>query len=246
MATYDAIGNGYAATRQPDPRIAARLLAALGGAESVVNVGAGAGSYEPPSTVVAVEPSPVMVAQRGPGAAPAVLGVAERLPLRDGAVDAAMAVLTIHHWQDVAGGLAELARVARRRVVILTWDHACTRRFWLFADYVPAAAEYDRAHAVRMDLVAAAFGRVRVEPLPVPADCADGFAGAFWRRPQHYLRAEVRRGMSVFAQLGEEAVREGLTRLEADLADGTWQRRYQRLTELDELDLGYRIVVADL
>ena len=130
-AAYDAIGRTYAATRVPDPRIAARLHAALGDAASVVNVGAGTGAYEPPQTVLAVEPSAVMLAQREPGAAPAVQASAEALPLADASVDAALAVLTIHHWRDLEAGIAELRRVARRRVVVLTWDKDVTSDFWL-------------------------------------------------------------------------------------------------------------------
>ncbi len=246
MTKYDTIGRTYAKTRRPDPRIADRLQAALDGAKTVVNIGAGSGSYEPASTVLAVEPSVVMVTQRPAGAAPAVLAVAERLPLRDSSIEAVMAVLTVHHWHDVTAGLAELARVAQRKVVILTWDPSVTASFWLFADYLPEAAVHDQTHAVAMETLTAAFSRARVETLDVPADCTDGFAGAFWRRPHSYLEPQVRAGMSVLAQVGEVALREGLADLERDLRSGAWYSPYRHLTELSELDVGYRLVVADV
>ena len=246
VTTYDAIGTGYATTRRPDPRLAARLHAALAGSESVVNVGAGAGSYEPTSTVLAVEPSGVMIAQRPPGSAPVVRAVAEQLPLRRSAVDAAMAVLTVHHWHDVESGLAELTRVARRRVVILTWDPAVTSQFWLFADYLPEAAAFDQAHSVPLAVLTASLPGARVEPLPIPADCTDGFAAAFWRRPQMYLQPDVRAGISVLARLGEAALTEGLAALARDLETGAWAARHRHLLALPELDVGYRLVVADV
>ena len=136
---YDEIGRSYTVTRRPDPRIARAIDTALGDARSVVNVGAGAGSYEPSHLrVTAVEPSPAMIRQRPSAAAPVVRAVAEHLPFADTSFDAALAVLTLHHWTDRAGGLAELARVARRRVVILTWDPSCRDLFWLTTEYFPA------------------------------------------------------------------------------------------------------------
>jgi SAM-dependent methyltransferase len=234
---YDRIGRGYAVTRRPDPRIAAAVRSALGDAASVVNVGAGAGSYEPVDLrVVAVEPAPAMIAQRSAGAAPAVRGVAEHLPFADGAFDAALAVLTVHHWTDRARGLAELARVARRRVVVLTWDPACPGPFWII-EYVPGILD--------LDVLARALGEIDARPLPVPADCVDGFLGAFWRRPEAYLDPAVRGAISGFAQLGEEAVAPGLARLDADLRSGCWDARFGHLRRLDSLDLGYRLVVAE-
>ncbi len=243
---YDTIGRTYARGRRPDPRIAARLTAALGDAQSVVNVGAGAGSYEPTDRrVVAVEPSRVMLAQRPPGAASAVRARAEALPFPDRSFDAAMAVLTVHHWTDRPRGLAECARVARRRVVLLTWDPAA-EPFWLLRDYFPQFVEVDRAVFPALAEYAEAFGpgaRVEVAPVPVPRDCADGFLGAYWARPAAYLDPEVRAGISSFARPGAEA---GLARLRADLAAGAWHSRNGHLLAADALDLGYRLVVADL
>jgi len=243
-AIYDTIGRGYARQRRPDPRIAASLKAALGSARSVLNVGAGAGSYEPPDrAVVAVEPSAVMLAQRSLQAAPAVQAKAEALPFRDRAFDAVMAVLTLHHWADRERGLAECARVARQRVVLLTWDPAADS-FWLLQDYLPTFMEIDRRQFPPLSAYREAFGlgiRVEVEAVPVPKDCVDGFLGAYWARPEAYLDPHVRAGISSFVQPGAE---EGLKRLAADLASGAWHARHGHLLAADSLDIGYRLVVA--
>ena len=245
MAIYDTLGATYTATRSPDPRVAARIAAALGDASSVADIGAGAGSYEPPTTVVAVEPSATMIAQRPAGAAPAVRGVAESLPLADGCVDAAMAILTIHHWTDLDAGLAELRRIARRRIVILTWDQTVCRDFWLLREYLPEAIAIDDARAVPLDRLTSAL-TARAEVVPVPHDCTDGFLAAYWRRPEAYLDPLVRAGASGLAQTGEAVLRPGVDRLAADLASGAWHEQHADLVDLDELDTGYRLVVADL
>ncbi|MGW0183133.1 methyltransferase domain-containing protein [Nocardia sp. NPDC003345] len=213
----------------------------------MVNVGAGTGAYEPPQTVLAVEPSTVMLAQRPAAAAPAIRAVAEALPVATGAADAALAVLTVHHWQQLDRGLDEMARIARRRIVILTWDHTVMREFWLLRDYLPAAAATDAALAVPLDrLVTLLPGTVGVHPVPVPADCLDGFGAAYWRRPAAYLDPEVRAGMSMLALTPPDAVAAGLDRLRADLADGVWHARNRELLTRTEWDAGYRLVVADL
>lgn len=242
---YDSVGFGYGATRHTDPHVARHIAAAVGDAASVANIGAGAGSYEPATTAVAVEPSAVMTSQRPPGSAPAVLGTAEAIPLADDSVDAAMAILTVHHWTDLAAGISELKRIARRRIVIFTWDAEVTRDFWLFRDYLPEAAGIDAELAVPLDRLAAMLGEPEIQTVPVPHDCADGFAAAFWRRPHAYLEPAVRAGMSLFARAGEQAVRAGLSRLAEDLASGRWGARHAELCDLDELDLGYRLLVVD-
>ncbi|MBE1486701.1 class I SAM-dependent methyltransferase [Plantactinospora soyae] len=246
MIVYDSIGTTYSGTRQPDPRVAAQIVAALGAARTVVNVGAGTGSYEPPQTVLAVEPSAVMIAQRPVGSAPVVQAVAESIPIEDDYADAAMALLTVHHWTDLEAGIAELRRIARRRIVVLTWDQAVTRRFWLLSEYLPEAAAFDDTRAVPVDRLAALLGNARVEQVPVPHDCTDGFGVAYWRRPEAYLDPAVRAGMSMLAQLGDEVLRSGLERLAADLSSGRWHERHADLLELDVFDGGYRLVVADL
>ncbi|QTE00151.1 class I SAM-dependent methyltransferase [Streptomyces cyanogenus] len=246
MAVYDTLGATYARTRRPDPRIAARISAAIGDAADVLNVGAGTGSYEPPQTVLAVEPSRVMIGQRPPGSAPAVQAVAEHLPLRDDATDAVMALLTVHHWADLAAGIGELRRVARRRVVVLTWDqHVFRERFWLVRDYLPEAAAFDDSRAVPTDRLIDLLGGGRQEAVHVPHDCVDGFGAAYWRRPHAYLDPHVRAGISMLAQTGDAALAPGLTRLADDVRTGRWHTRYAELLTLASLDVGYRLIVAD-
>jgi SAM-dependent methyltransferase len=240
---YDSIGKRYTDVRGEDPRIAARIRAALGDARTVVNIGAGTGSYEPADLeVVAVEPSETMIAQRPEGAAPVIRAFAEALPFKDRSFDAAMAVLTDHHWSDHARGLAEMSRVAKR-VVLFTWDPASILDGWVVRDYFPSMTElipddYRFAHTI------ARLGHARAKPVPVPHDCVDGFFHAYWRRPEAYLSDEVRAGISVFAQLDASAVEAGVKKLRRDLESGTWERRNGHLLELDEIDLGYRLVRA--
>ena len=244
VPVYDRIGTSYAVVRRADPRIAAHLLAALDGCRSVVNVGAGAGSYEPlDSSVVAVEPSAVMLVQRPEGAAPAVQARAEALPFGDGSFDAALAVLTTHHWSDPVAGLAELCRVARRQVV-LTWNPVVVaERFWLVRDLLPEVTAHEAGLAT-LDTVVAGLPGARVLSVPVPWDCTDGFLAAHWRRPHGYLDPAVRASMSSFARLAPAVVDRALSRLAAELADGTWAREHADLMARDELDVGYRLVVS--
>ena len=238
---YDTIGVDYANLRKPDARIAAQIDAALGNARSVVNVGAGAGSYEPLGRdVTAVEPSAEMIAQRGDGAAPAIQGTAENLPFDDDSVDAAMAVLTVHHWTDQARGLQEMRRVARERVVILTYDPAF-RGAWQ-TDYWPQLVTIDEEQMPSMDFYAEHLGEVEIAPVPIPHDCSDGFLYAYWRRPAAYCDPRIRKGSSSFWRMN--GVEQGVERLKADLESGAWARENAKLSDLDSLDLGYRLVVA--
>lgn len=247
MALYDRIGRSYRRTRQTDPRIAAAIQDALGDVRSVVNIGAGAGAYEPVETVLAVEPSRVMIGQRPPGAAPAVEAVAEALPLGDDAVDAALAVLTVHHWTDVAAGVAEMRRVARRRAVFFTWWPERMSEFWLLREYLPAAAETDARMAHQVERLGELLGgEAEVRPVPVPHDCVDGFGAAFWRRPEAYLDPDVQAGMSLFQKTDPDALRDGLARLADDVRSGAWHRAHPDLVRADALDVGYCTVAVDL
>ncbi|WP_067969610.1 class I SAM-dependent methyltransferase [Mycolicibacter icosiumassiliensis] len=248
MSSYDQTGATYSVTRRPDPRVAAVINRALKGMALVANIGAGTGSYENAHTVVAVEPSRVMIKQRPSRSAPAVQAAAENLPIRTAAVDAAMALLTVHHWTDLAAGLAEMIRIARRRVVVFTWDPAIFRQFWLLREYLPAAAETDARLAVPIDILIELLGeeRVSVVPVLVPRDCRDGFGGAYWCRPQLYLEAAVQTGMSLFTLTPKSEMQEGLSRLRADVATGSWQRRHADLLRSTQIDLGYRLLVADV
>lgn len=245
MALYDSLGRTYSATRRADRRIAAQITGALTGCDSVVNLGAGTGSYEPAQTIAAIEPSQTMIGQRPPGAARVIRAVAEHVPLRDNCADAALAVLTMHHWSDLAAGIAEMRRIARHRLVILTWDaDVFGERFWLVSDYLPEARAADAALAVPVELLMSLLTDPVITPVPVPHDCADGFAAAFWRRPHAYLDPEVQAGMSLFAKTGSTLVEAGLARLAADLHSGRWQRDYAGLLTLTQLDLGYRLITA--
>jgi SAM-dependent methyltransferase len=243
LDTYDAIGRSYSARRQPDPRLAARLNALIGSDSTVLNVGAGTGSYEPVrSGVVAVEPSTVMLSQRPASAAPAVRAVAEALPFQDQAFDVVLAILTVHHWNDQRRGLEECARVAQDRVVILTWDPDA-EGFWLVRDYFPEILAIDRRIFPSMELFSAVFGAIDVQPLPIPCDCVDGFLGAYWHRPEAYLDEEVRAGISTFGRL--TSINLQLERLERDLTSGNWERRNADLRHRADLDVGYRLVTAE-
>lgn len=238
---YDRLGIGYSLRRRADPRIAAQILEALADASTVVNIGAGSGSYEPQDrSVMAVEPSMVMIDQRPGGAAPVVRARAEALPFADDSFDCALAVLTIHHWSDLALGLSELRRVSRRRVVVLTVDPS-VRRFWLL-DYFPELADVDQRVLPPLSVVHQHLGRCTVIDVPIPHDCADGFLGAHWRRPDAYLNAEVRSSISGFSRIS--GVEAGVAALERDLESGEWDRRYGQLRGEPTIDLGYRIVVA--
>jgi SAM-dependent methyltransferase len=239
---YDRIGRTYASTRREDPRLRAAIHGALGDARKVINLGAGAGAYEPADReVLAIEPSAVMRAQRPPGAAPAIDARAEALPFPDGAFDASMAVLTDHHWEDRAGGLREMRRVAAR-AVLFTFDPSYIEAFWLTRDYIPGFRDLP---GMRLEEIVEHFGATRVEPVPIAADWEDGFLMAFWRRPHAYLDETVRAGISVFARLGDAEVREFVAQLRADLESGEWERRNAELFERDEMDFGYRLVIAD-
>ena len=245
MAIYDRIGGGYTRSRRPDPRIASQVRAALGGASTVVNVGAGSGSYEPDDlSVIAVEPSELMISQRSVGAAPVVRAVAESMPFATGAFDAGMAVLTVHHWRNPSKGLRELRRVACGRIVVLTWDQAVFARYWMVADYLPASGALDPG-LPSPEQIADLLGGADILPVPVPWDCADGFYAAWWRRPEAYLEPAVSSGISGLARLDHREVEPALVRLADDLRSGFWQRRYGDLLGLEEYDAGYRLVVAD-
>jgi hypothetical protein len=239
---YDAIGAAYTVTRRTEPRIAAQVCAALGDARTVLNVGAGAGSYEPSDReVTAVEPSAVMRAQRPAGAAPCVAAVAESLPFEDQSFDAAMAFATIDHWQDPFAGLREMRRVARR-VVVFTKDFSALDLFWLDRDYLPERAELLVGRPSLTEL-AGSIG-ARVERVLIPWDCTDGFYEAYWRRPEAYLDEGVRRGMSVWARVGPVAEERAVRSLRDDLATGRWADRNRDLVDLDAAELGVRLLIA--
>jgi len=240
---YDRIGGRYAAGRRTDPRIAAPIRAALGGARTVLNVGAGSGSYEPRGPrVVAVEPSAVMIAQRPRDAAPAVRAVAEALPFRGGTFDAALGVLTVHHWADRDRGLAEMRRVAGRVVLFLRDPQR--RRPWWLDHYFRATARLETARETPVSELARVLGPLEVTAVPIPGDCADGFNGAYWRRPRAILDPAVWGPMSALSLIPAADRAAGMARLRADLDNGEWAQRFGHLLGLAELDLGYCVVAT--
>jgi SAM-dependent methyltransferase len=241
---YDVIGRSYGETRREDPRVAAAIHAGLGDARSVLNVGAGTGNYEPRDrAVVAVDPSPMMLERRPPGAAPAIRGVAEQLPFRNRSFDVAMGVLTVHHWTDQEVGLGELERVAAQ-IALLIFEPTVVAVFWLF-DYFPTMrALPSEGRAPTAEQLRGLLDVEEIRVVPVPFDCTDGFGAAFYGRPEAYLRREVQAGMSCLAQLDPSELAAGSARLEADLDSGDWDRRFGELRTLPEMDCGYRLVLA--
>jgi ketosteroid isomerase-like protein len=246
-AIYDQVGSGYAQRRRPDPRVAGAIRAGLGDARTVVNVGAGAGAYEPADRcLIAVEPSSVMIAQRPPGSAPAVVASAGALPLADATVDAAMATLTLHHWPDWRAGVAEMRRVARQRIVLFTWDKR-HGGFWLTEDYLGWLADWDATRFPAMEELLAELPGATATAVPVPGDCTDGFLAAYFARPEAYLDPAVRGGMSLFTLAPDpERVDASLRVLADDLRSGAWDARHGALRHTAAIDAGYRLVVAEL
>ena len=239
--TYDSMGMNYAELRKPDPRIARYITHALGDASTVLNVGAGTGSYEPADRqVTAVEPSREMIRQRKPGAVPAIEACAESLPFPDKSFDASMAILTIHHWTDKRAGLREMRRVTRGPVVLLSFDPSS--RPWL-TDYLPELAALDDERMPTLSELEQWLGPLQVTPVPIPHDCTDGFLYAYWKRPFAYLDTRLRAGSSSFWLI--KGVEEGLEKLKRDLESGAWERRYADLLQQDEYEAGYRLVVAN-
>jgi SAM-dependent methyltransferase len=240
-AKYDIIGINYAELRKPDHRIAKVITEALGSAQTILNVGAGAGSYEPADrTITAVDPSLEMIRKRSPSSAEAIQASAEDLPFEDKTFDASMAILTIHHWTDKEAGLREMRRVTRGRMILLTFDPG--HRPWL-TDYIPELAMLDATQMPSMSDYERWLGPVKITPVLIPHDCSDGFLYSYWKRPAAYLDPKIRSGSSSFWTIKNEEP--GLNRLRRDLETGEWERRYGEMLALDAYDAGYRLVVAN-
>lgn len=243
---YQQIGHGYARMRREDPRLARRIVAALGEARTIVNVGAGAGSYEPHDRyVIAVEPSDVMAAQRPAGLPPAIAATAGALPLRDRSVDAAMAILTIHHWDaEQERGVRELRRVARGPVLILTYDPAVSSEMWLMADYLPEVSALDRRIFPSLERLSEWLGgRTEVEEVAIPRDTPDWTLGSFWAHPERVLDPAARAATSGFARMSPAVVERVAEAVRRDLDSGAWDQRHGHLRELAAFDAGLRLVV---
>jgi len=245
---YDRIGLDYSDVRRADPRFETAIWAALGDAETVLNIGAGAGSYEPiDREVIAIEPSAVMIAQRPPTAPAAIQGVAECLPLAQASVEATMAVFTMQHWADIDRGLQEVRRVTRNRVAFLTLDvDVAAEAFWLARDYMPEMIEPDRRDFPTIDRLRDSFPELEADTIAVPSDCTDGFCIALWSRPEAHLDPRVRQASSIWHRLPEAVVQRALAELRADLKSGEWDRRHGHLRETAELDIGLRLIRAEL
>ena len=239
---YDELAEQYSRYRKPDARIASAIWTHLEGAELVVNVGAGLGSYEPENCeVLAVEPSEQMITLRQTSTSKVVRGSAESLPFDDGVFDASMALLTVHHWSDIRQGLKEMLRVTNGKVVLFTWI-GYGGNFWL-EDYISAIRGVDLELFPSLQELEELLGPVTVEPINIPYDCTDGFMCAYWRRPRAYLDAGVRKAISTFSRVGN--IHQGLLKLTDDLDSGKWVRKYGHLLEKQSMDLGYRVVVRD-
>ena len=241
---YDAIGTDYPTQRVEDPRIAAMIRTALGHCQTVCNVGAGAGSYEPADLdVTAIEPSQKMIDQRI-NSFPVIQATAEALPLANDSFDASMAILTIHHWLDPVRGLLEMQRISQRQV-IFTFDPEMIDSFWLVRDYFPEIIEFEKKRTVPISVLTDNLKVTSIQNVQIPWDCMDGFQAAYWRRPEYYLHRDIRQSISTFAQLPESLVERGIKKLSADLACGAWQKRYSDLLDCSEMDFGYRLITAE-
>lgn len=245
-ADYGHIGRDYASYRRPEPRILAAILAAFGDARTIVNVGAGAGSYEPVDReVTPVEPSAAMRAQRPATIAPAIDAVAEALPFADDSFDAALASFTVHQWGDLAAGLGELRRVTRGPVVVLTCDPAMLDRSWL-ADYAPEViATEARRYPAIADITRHLGGRARVTSVPIPRDCTDGFSEAYYARPEALLDPGARLANSAWSFVDASVADRFVAILTADLASGAWDARYGDLRDAPTFDGSLRLIVAE-
>lgn len=242
---YDRIGRGYARTRREDPRLAQLIQGALGPARTVVNVGAGAGSYEPRDRhVIAIEPSDVMASQRPLDLPPAIRASAGAIPLRDQSVDAAIAILTVHHWDhEREAGVRELRRVARGPVLILTYDPEISGQMWLMADYLPEVAELDKRIFPKIETLAGWLGgTTRVDAIEIPRDTPDWMLGSFWAHPERVLDPAARAATSGFARMPAAVIDRVTEAVRRDLESGAWDRRHGHLRDLESYDAGFRLI----
>lgn len=239
---YDDKASFYVQIRKSDPRISQQIHQALDGCDSILNVGAGTGSYEPEvPNLIALEPSMNMIRQRK-NQTGVIQAYAEEIPFADKSFDAVMAVLTIHHWSDLSKGLAECKRIARKKVIILTWDPE-SDGFWLTQQYFPQILEIDRKIFPTLSMLQALLGSASIEKVLIPADCKDGFLGSYWKRPEAYLKDTVRAGISSFSKLS--VPQENLDKLQQDILNGYWSEKNAHLLSLDSYDLAYRLIIAD-
>jgi hypothetical protein len=246
--THEQLACEHPALHPADPRIARQIHEALGDARSVANVGAGAAEYEPVDRwVLAIEPTEHRITRRTRGLTTPIRGHAESLPIPSSSVDAAMACLTLHQWADWRVGVQELRRVARQRVVIFTYDPIYADRFWLLRDYLPELGHLHSRRFPPIEQQCVATGDdVHVETVAIPHDCDNGLLAAHWRRPRAYLDKQMRAGIPTFQLPGAARLLDGLEKLAKDLETGRWRQRNRELLSLEQLDLGYRLLVTEL
>jgi SAM-dependent methyltransferase len=243
IVDYDQSAKQYKSYRKSDPRIAERIRFHLQGAQRILNVGAGMGSYEPENCeVVAIEPSPEMISKRINSKSTLIEGFAENLPFNDNHFDCSMAILTLHHWSDIVLGLKEMIRVTKDKIVLLTWI-GYENNFWL-VNYIPEIVKIDENLFPTLEKLHEIFGDISVETIEIPYDCTDGFMCAYWRRPERYLDPNARKAISTFSRISE--LQEGLNKLHDDIKSGEWSKKYNHLLEKESLDLGYRLIVKNL
>jgi SAM-dependent methyltransferase len=239
IVKYDPLAFDYREHRKPDASFAAKIDAHAAGAKSIINVGAGTGSYEPRNcNVIALEPSVKMILNRPKDAAKAIQGLAEHIPFQRNEFDIAMGILTIHHWQNLRMGLSEMKRVARQKIVLFTWVDE-SPPYWM-EDYFPEMRAIDRRIFPTLAELESHLGKIEVEPVEIPGDCTDGFMCAYWKRPEAYLDSGVRAAISTFSRM--KNTESGLSKLHADIESGLWRRTYGHLLDKFSLDLGYRLV----
>jgi SAM-dependent methyltransferase len=243
---YDRIGRSYISGRRTDPKIAAQLHSFLEGAESILNIGAGTGSYEPQhSKLIAVEPSATMIQQRPQSSAPVIQASAESLPFDYNQFTHCMTVLSMHHWSDRAKAFSEIKRVTQKRFVALSWySPGLENKYWLYRDYLTQIPELNSSIFPTVYELKVHFPNLQEHIVPIPYDCLDGFDGAYWKRPEAFLDPDVRKNMSVFSKI--KNIEPILDKLKYDIESGNWIKRNQKLLQLSEYDCGYRIFVADL
>ena len=243
-ANYALIGTGYTRYRQPDPQIAACIVAALGNDRTVLNVGAGAGSYEPiERAVTAVEPSASMRAQRPPHLPSAIDAVAQSLPFAEASFDAALATFTVHQWPDLKAGLAEIRRVTRGPIVIMTCDRDELDRFWLEA-YAPEVLDVEAGRYPPIDTIAELLGGAKVVSVPIPLDCTDGFGEAYYGRPEMLLDPGARLACSAWSFVDPAVESRFVAELGRDLETGAWDKKYGHLRSQPHFDGSLKLIIG--
>jgi len=242
---YDSNGKTYSSRRETEPKIAEYINRSLGDAKTVLNVGAGAGSYEPSDRyVIAIEPSITMRNQRlANDKSPAIHASADHIPFDDKAFDAVTAFLTIHHWPDIKKGLSELQRVAKNKVIIMTFDPEALDRFWN-AEYFPEVIAVERQRYPTMEFITSALGdQCEIVEIPVPLECVDGFQEAFYGRPEAFLDKQVRLAQSAWGFIPDDQQEIIVSRLANDLASGEWDRKYGYYRTQAEFVCALRLVI---